>query len=141
MQNAQRHYGGILKAEGPGTCSTTGGMRDNDYFILSTHMLHAVQVIEIQHQAATSPRLPVQIMTRPLACHTYGLQIVRPETIPKHRIVGPIQQPPSYDGTKEIPNNAQGKIDKGDKHRAYLLIDHADSSWARKAEEELCQNS
>ena len=86
--------GNVLKPEGAGTCATTGGMRNNDYFILSTHMLHAVQDIQIQHKAKTSPHRPVQLVTRPFACHTRGLQISRPERIPKNRIIGPTRQPP-----------------------------------------------
>ena len=96
-------------------------------------MLHAAQIIDMQHRANISPHTPVQLMARLFACQTYGLQILRPEVIRKQRVIGPIQQPPKYAGTLETLRNAQAKITNGGKHKAHHLLDHAYSSWARNA--------
>ena len=80
-------YGRIVSVGGAGTCSTTGGMKHNDYFILSTHMIHATQNIHKLTRAKLSPHTPVQLVTRPLACHVHGLRIQQPERIPKQPII------------------------------------------------------
>ena len=132
-------YGIIVSAGGAGTCSTTGGMKHNDYFVLSTHMVHAPQHIHKLSRAKLSPHTPVQLVTRPLACHVYGLQIQQPEMIPRQRIIGPTQQPSVYETANRTLKEAKARLATGQLSKAHRLSDHAYSSWARNAETELCQ--
>eukprot|EP00973_Karenia_brevis_P086948 12057309-Karenia_brevis.AAC.1 len=96
-----QELGGLIVSAGRGTCSTTGGWKEYDYFIVDPRLKPFIMEVVAVEDAHTSPHLPVRLRLRARAADLVQRVPKMPKRLPVLFAAGCAPRPPEW---PEIPS-------------------------------------
>ncbi len=127
----------VAPASRRGTCRTSTTAKVYDYFVVGNRMAEGIDEVREVEGSNVKTHTPVTVGFMPRLTALKKLVIQRPEPLEKERVFGPRLEPPDWEPTMKVIEEAVEAARSKPRDEAQDKLDGAYEAFARTAEEEL----